>query len=188
MADCGIIDASITYDCENPLQGGASPKLYLANYDDVTGYTEDGSTDNLITDLTFATGKVTYQYEGYRNSLVPTVEAITPDSGQTLYKHQLGFFIFDKSQATKNQIQKMALGRFIAIIENNGKDANSFEVYGLNKGLEMVAQPIRAVNENNGAYTLLMASPEGEEEAKLPQTLFDTDYATTLAKVVAYLT
>lgn len=188
MANCGIIDASITYDCENPLQGGANPKLYLINLEDLSGYVEDGSTDNLLTDLTLKTGKVSYQFEGFRNSLVPAVEVVVPDSGQSLYRHQVAFYIFDNAQTSKNQIQKLALGRVVAIVENNGKNANSFEVYGLTKGLVMAAQSIRSVNEQNGAYTLLLNSPEGEEEAKLPQTLYDTSYTATETKVVGYLT
>lgn len=185
---CGEISASISYDCQNPLQGGNNPSLYLFNYDDVVGVVADGTTDNLITDITRATGKAAYKFEGYRNSLTPSQESLLPDTGQMLFKHQVNFFVFSISQIVKNQIQQLALGRFIAIVENNGKNADSFEVYGLGNGMELTAQELRNSNANNGAYNLILATADGEFEPKLPLTLFDTDYATTKAKITGYLT
>lgn len=189
MANCGLIAAGASYDCENPLQGGVSSKLRLLNLSEITGVTEDVTTDNLLTDITIASGgKAAWAFEGYRNSMTPSHEAILPDTGQTLYKHQVNFFVFDIGQTVKNTIQQLALGRFVAIVENAGKNEDSFEILGLNGGLELVPGALRNANENNGAYNIILATPDNEGEAKLPQTLFITDYATTLAQVIAYET
>jgi len=187
MADCGLITAGVAYDCANPQQGGVNAKLRLANYDDISAYTISGTVDNQITGITLKTGKQFFVFEGFRNSLTPSYAAVAPDTGQTLYTHQANFFIFDNQQVTKNEIQKLALGRFVAIIENNGKDANSFEVLGRGNGLELVAGDLKNANENNGAYNIILATLDGEFETKLPQTFYDeTSYASTLAIVEGY--
>jgi len=182
---CGEIIAGVTYDCENPLQGGANARIWVLNHGDVTAVVEDGTLDNLLTDITLAASKTAFKFEGFRNSVSGVQELIVPDSGQSLFKHQTGLTIFGITQVIKNQVQNLALGRFIVIVENNGKNANSFEVYGLNQGLVLTSGQVKSTGENNGAYTLVLASDEVANEAKLPQTLFDTDYATTLALIIA---
>lgn len=182
---CGEISAGVTYDCENPLQGGVNARIWVINFDQLSSVTEDVTTDNLLTAITLTGSDTAYKFEGFRNSVTGVQELVVPDSGQPLFKHQTGLTMFDISQAVKNQVQQLAKGRFIVIVENNGKNANSFEIYGLNQGLVLTSGQVKSSAENNGAYTLVLASDENANEAKLPQTLFDTDYATTLALVVA---
>src|SRR5690606_14544957 len=129
-----------------------------------------------------------YEFQGFGRSVTPQQEVIRLASGQNLYKHQVGLFIFDRTQLQKNNIQNLVLGRFIAIVRGTKKDANAFEVYGLGNGLELQPGVINQLNENNGAYTVILATPENQAEALLPQTFFTTDYATTLAAVEALKT
>jgi hypothetical protein len=183
---CGTITIGSINDCTAPLKSGTSPRLFLANYDDLVTATESTSTPNLITSLTMASTTVFYMFEGFKQDVKPTQEVIAPSNGANQFKHAVGWIIYNISQLQKNNIQRLAKGRFIAIVENKGKDSNSFELYGLGTGLEIVPGVARDSYANGGGYILQLATPENEFEPKLPQTLFATDYATTLALVNGY--
>lgn len=183
MPGCDQITIGSGYDCAAPLQGGAKSKLILINLDDLTSYTP--GANNVITALTLGSNKAAYIFEGYRNSLIKSDELVVPASGQSTYRHKIEFTVFDISQAQKNNIQRLALGRVIAICENTAKNANAFEVYGLGAGLTVVAGVLRVSNANNGGYRLTLQSIEGEEEVMLPQTFFITDYPTSKTAVDA---
>jgi len=183
---CGTITIGSINDCDNPLKSGTQSTMYLANYDDLVSVTLSPSTPNLITALTFVSSTVMYVFEGFKQDVKPTQEVIAPSNGSNQLKHALGFIIYQISQLQKNNIQRIAKGNFIAIVENKGKDANSFEVYGLGSGLQIVPGVVRDTYANGGGYIISLATLEGEFEPKLPQTLFSTDYATTLALVKGY--
>lgn len=174
------------FDCANPLQGGTLPRIVLFNKADILSTTA-GTTPGLITAITLSSGASGYAFEGFRNSNTPTVEKKSATSGQALYKHQLNFFVYENTQLAKNNIEKMGNGSFVAMIINAKPDAQSFELLGLGNGLFMADGVINNKVENNGAYNIIMASLDTLGEAKLPQTLFVTDYATTLALVNGYL-
>lgn len=183
---CGNITTGSRPDCNNPLKTGTQPRLFLMNYDDLLSVTTSTSTPNLLTALTFATNTVSYLFEGYKQDVKPTQEVIAPSNGQNQFKHNLNFLVYEISQLQKNNLQRLAKGRFIAIVENKGKDANAFEVYGLNSGLELVPGVVRDPLANGGGYLISLATMENEFEPLLPQTLFSTDYATTKALVEEY--
>ena len=183
---CGTITIGSRPNCPNTLKKGTSHKLYLINFDDLLSTTASTSTPNLLTALTFATNTVSFLFEGFKQSVKPTQEIVDADGAGNAFKHSLGFLVYDISQLQKNNIQKMAKGRFIAIVENNGKNEDSFEVYGLGSGLEIVPGLARDPYANGGGYILQLATPDTEDEPLLPQTLFSTDYATTLALVQEY--
>ena len=183
---CVNITTGSRPDCNNPLKTGTQPRLFLMNYDDLLSVTTSTSTPNLLTALTFATNTVSYLFEGYKQDVKPTQEVIAPSNGQNQFKHNLNFLVYEISQLQKNNLQRLAKGRFIAIVENKGKDANAFEVYGLNSGLELVPGVVRDPLANGGGYLISLATMENEFEPLLPQTLFDTDYATTKALVEEY--
>jgi hypothetical protein len=183
MSACGEITIGSTYSCTNPLQGGARPNVRLINLNDIESVTYSETTPNLITAIVLKEGAKAYLFEGFGKSVTPQQEVIKLASGQNLYKHQVGLFIFDRTQSQKNNIQRLVLGQFVAIVEATKKDANAFEVFGLGNGLELVPGVINQLQENNGAYTIVLATPDGSAEALLPQTFFVTDFATTLAAI-----
>lgn len=182
---CGTIGTGSRPDCDNPLKSGTQPRLFLMNFDDLLTTTA-GTTPNLLAALTFATNTVSYLFEGYKQDVKPTQEVINPGNGQNQFKHNLNFLIYEITQVQKNNIQRLAKGNVIAIVENKGKNADSFEVYGLNSGLEIVPGVVRDPLANGGGYIISLATAEGEFEPLLPQTLFTTDYATTKALVEEY--
>lgn len=195
MSVCGGIDSGSTYDCATPIVGGNSQNLILIDKEifDRATIVYDGTTDNLITDITLTTiGDVGYKFEGIRKSLNPQ-SAFVPSDVSNGYDHQVDFLIFDVSQLQKNNIEKMAFGKQVAIIENTNAAGNGdsvFEVFGTGLGLEVQAGPMRITGDTdtNGAYTIaLKTSDLGGKEQHLPNSFWDTDFATTKVKVDALL-
>lgn len=181
---CGTITrGSVVDECEDIPPGGTRARLLLANIDDIVSYTED--VDNNITAITFSGGAGFYEFTGFRNDVKKSEEVIKPEIGIPKFKHNVGWVIYENTQIQKNNIENIVRGRFVAVVENKGKDANSFEVVGKDVGLEIVAGPIRNAHENGGFFVISLSTPDdqGELEGQLPQTLLDTDYATTLAYV-----
>lgn len=183
---CGKITrgaAPICADDGSPLKSGSEPRMLLINLEDVVSATESTTTPNLLTALVLATNTVGYIFQGVKQDVKPTQEIL--DNGN--FKHMVNFLVHDITQLQKNNLQRMARnGELVAVVENKGKNGDSFEVYGLGSGLSVVPGVARDPYANGGAYIISLATPEGEDEPLLPQTLFSTDYATTLALVNEY--
>ena len=169
--DCGAIDRGSSADCDNLPVGGTEARMILMNNADISDY--DVDADGNVTDITLNPGAFAYEFIGFRNDMKATQEAITPDVGPTRFKHGVGLNIYEMTQLQKNNIEKLARGNVVAIVENRGKDANAHEVFGKGVGLQIVPGVLRNAHENGGLYVLSLATPDGEglTEPKLPQTL-----------------
>lgn len=189
---CGSLGRSEVLNCAVPLVGGIAMssgnnnRLVAYNYDEVS-FTESGTTPNLLTAITLATGASGYQFQGYKVSLKPSLDIVVGPSGQPLVKDRVGFVIFSNTQLTKNGIQTLMQGRYVLCYENNGKNSESFELMGVDVGMEVKPQKIRDLHENGSAYMLLMETPDTELETKLPRTFFITSYAASLAAIATTL-
>lgn len=181
---CGEIEIGSSYDCSDPLQGGTRPRIILINKYDIASVTQ---SLGIITAITLKVGKKAFAFEGFKNSNTPSSEKLSAPSGQALWKHNVNFFIYENTQAQKNNIERLGNGKFVAIIQNSKEDQNAFEVYGLGNGLEMADGVVNNKNENNGAYNIVLSTADGQGEAKLPQTFYVTSTAATLAAVEALL-
>ncbi len=190
MAQCGGITQGITYDCANPIVPGVVPDVTLLNLKDIDTITYDVTNTHVITDITLKSGTQGYKFEGFRQSLRPQY-AYVRQPYSTAYDHQVELQVFGISADDKKNLEQMALGKIVAVVENLDKSDNvTFEVYGLDVGLEvMTLTRIAADLETGGSFSLnLMTPDDAGKEPKLPATWFDTDYATTKAKVEALLT
>jgi hypothetical protein len=188
---CDGIDGGADYDCENPLVPGVNQRLILGNSDDVESVVYDLVNTTIIDDIILKAGKIAYVFQGVRQSLNPSYELV-PGTISVGYNHLVNFLAFQISQVVKDNLERLALGKVFAVIENKNDVGNGntiFEVYGLKVGLEaVVISRVPADQETNGAFTINLSTPENEgKEPKMPQTWFDTDYPTTLAKVEALL-
>ena len=168
---CDSIDRGSSADCDNLPVGGTEARLILINTNDVLAYTED--SDGNITDITLDAAATAYEFLGFRNDMKGIQETLTPDVGPTRLRHTVGLNIYELTQVQKNNIEKIARGNLVAILENRGKNEDSHEVFGKGVGLQIVPGVIRNAHENGGLYVLSLASPDGEglTEPKLPQTL-----------------
>lgn len=179
MAFCDQITIGAIYDCQNPPQGGARPRVLLVNRDDL-GVVTPNSID-IITAIALNAGAAAYIFEGYRGSVGYSEEMVQPSSGQALFRHKVVMSIFDFSQVQKTNIQRLCNGRVLAFIERTQKSGNSFILAGLGSGLVVAPGVLSDTKTDGGIYKITLQSPEGEEEIKLGQNILVTDYATTLS-------
>lgn len=188
---CGrITRGSVVEECDDIPPGGTRARLLLANKDDITGYTV--GVDDEITAITFAADTGFYEFTGYRaNEVGKTEEVIKPEIGMPKFKHGTRFIIYENTQIQKNNIENIVRGSMIALIENNGKDANAFELLGKDIGLSVVAGEIRNATTNGGYFVVNLATPddEGVLEPDLAKTvtLGQSTYTAILAAVDALI-
>jgi hypothetical protein len=184
---CGDLLQSQTFDCTTPLQGGVgneSRLIFILRQDLLTAAAST-STQDLISAITLVANKVAVVFEGFRQSAKPKYSRVAAPSGQSMYKHEMEYSVFAYDQQTKNNLARLANGRYVVIFENAKQDLNAFEVMGLNVGLEVIEME-RAPQDNGGAVKIKITTPENEFESKMPQTLSSgTDYATNLGLINA---
>lgn len=188
---CGAISAAILKDCTNPLVGGVNTTIYLANRDDIESYTRNGGNPQIIEAITMKTDKLFYKYEGQNGSAEPEQHMLKQKYAR-VYDHLIKFKVFNATPTTKQQLEKMAVGSIVAIVENNWRNGTTgngaFEIYGIEAGLEVEnLDRVLADADTQGAFDLTLKSPETAKEAHLPATLFVTSYAASLAVVEGLL-
>jgi len=190
MGTCAVITANITFDCDNPPVAGNEDVLWVINkaeWDNAT-LTPNGTNPQLIEGITLATGDFLFKYEGKNNSVEPTQKLVKGKYTES-YDHEVTFKVFKTDAATKEQLEKLASGRVVAILENRFRGdtgASAFEIYGSDVGME-VQELTRTLNDadTQGAFNLILRSPEISKEGHLPASLFVTSYAATKAVIEA---
>ena len=181
---CGKITQGFDIDCDNPLQAGAEDTLILINRDDYLGaaITYNLTNNQIIEDIVLPTPAVAYAFEGKNNSIAPKYDFIKQAFAE-VYNHEINFKVFTVSPESKLELEKMAKGTMVAIVNNKFKGANgnaAYEVYGADAGL-VVTQNIRDIisQDNQGAFDIILKSNETSLEPHMPKTFFNTDLATT---------
>jgi hypothetical protein len=191
MSTCGEISASILANCDNQITGGANARLLLANKADVpeSAYTYNTLNPKIIESITLSSSPAAYFYafEGFKSSVAPQI-ATVDNPYRKAYNHQIDFIVFANTPEAKLQLEGMADGTLIAIVENNdtGVGGNAaFELYGKKQGL--FGSIVRVVNDadTQGAYRVTIQSPKDSKEPSLPATIWDTSYAVTKAMIDA---
>lgn len=182
---CAGLTAKAVYDCDNVLRGGAKESIRLINYSDIY---PDGTVTivgRFVTAITLASGsKQAWKFEGFNRSMRPKYELIR-GAFSVGYKHTLDFLVFQIDDATKGNLEAMAMTKVVAVVENiDQNDDVPFEVYGLDGGLELITN-VRDLNDadSNGAFVLQLASPDATPEGKMPFSWFITDLAATITAV-----
>lgn len=162
--------ASHIIDPAAPVQGGVGgdARVVLIAKRNVASYSQAGI--NPVTAITLAANASGFSFDGIKQSTKPKWEAVPDDSGKNAFRHILEFFYFDYSQTARTNQLRMANDRYLAILENAKQDANTFEIFGLDVGIEC-KEMSRAQQENGGAVRILLQSPDKEYEAKPPQIL-----------------
>lgn len=169
---CGAITRGSTVDeCDELPEAGTRARLILINYSDITRIYVN--SQEKIVSIGLKSGKVGYEFQGFRNDIKKSEEVIRRETSKTRFTHALGFVVYETTQQQKKNLENLVKGRFVAIVENKGKYDDSIEVLGKEVGLGIVDGQIRNLHENGGAFILNLATPDNgvEYERKLPQTL-----------------
>lgn len=184
---CGIIDAGIDVNCENPLQAGTEDILVLLNRKQIATITKNISNKQIVEDIIMESAALGYAFKGQNNSIAPKYSMVKGRYYRH-WSHEVNFIAFNVSPAAKKVVEDAKDADLTAIIYNKykGEDGDSaFEIYGLYAGLKSETIERDVTNpETQGAFAILLKSDADRGlEPFQPQTLFNTDYATTLAIV-----
>ena len=183
MANCKstltkIIDSS----CNNRPQGGIEVKAWLINRSEMD-YTIDVTLKSQVQNITMITGAVAYPITGVKKLLNAGHDIVVAEDRGDAYTHA---FSFQQFEFLTEDIENVdAANDLVVIVERKAKNDTGdgiFKLYGLTSGLYKTADTQR-MNDIDGARSLEMATQGGETEAFSSYTVFDTDYATTLAMI-----
>lgn len=187
---CAKISSDLGFDCDNPQVGGNSDELILINKDDIDSYSLNITNPQIIEDILLASGTTGYSYTGKNNSIEPE-SALVKQAYSEVYAHTIKFIVFLTTPEAKEQLELLAQGKVVAIIENNFQGATgnaAFELYGKSAGLVITEMKRVVVDQNTqGAYQVTLSTPEKAKESNLPATIFDTSYDTTRTLINALL-
>lgn len=171
---CGTIMSGSEPDCDNLPQEGTRARLIMINYKDVTRiYTSD---TGVIISVGMRSGAVGYEFLGFRSDVKKSDEVVKREQSKQRFKHNVSFVVYERDQLQKTNVVNIVKGRFIAIVENKGKDENSIELLGLECGLQIVGGQIQNAHEGGGFFTINLSTPDNgvEFERKLPQNVGTT--------------
>lgn len=184
---CGEISAGLEPDCDFPAMGGVYEDLVLMNYDNIDSVTRNGVNKQIIEAITLnTTTDKAYLYKGKNESVEPQVNLVKQRYSDS-YDHEVMYIIFLNTPVAKQQIESQVGGKLVAIVQNKHKNSagdTSYEIYGLGVGLYVMELSRIVVDpDTQGAYKLILRTPDNAKEANLPNPLFITDYAATKAVV-----
>lgn len=192
MASCvGNIAGNIGLNCESPIEGGYTGRAVLIPMESVPELTQDAQNPRIISNIAIAADAKVVMVDN---------EGATPfDGGQTVGNNEAGYTRFQKTvpvrmpergaDFAKNVVEPLVKsGRgFIGVFEKVDRVGDgSFEVIGAQSPLKVVDPSTVTRTESatgGGAWQATLQSTEVYAES----VLFDTDYATTLAKFEALL-
>lgn len=189
MSVCGKITAGLSASCSTPIKGGTNDELTLINKDDfdAAAITRNVSNPQIIENIVLPSGTSGYVYQGQLNSNEPVANLVKARYSKG-YNHQVTGKVFDISPVAKAQLELLAKGKVVAIVQNNHRGATgncAYELYGNDQGLDL-SELIRTGNDpdTEGAYSIVLKTDEAiGKESHLPATIFITDFATTKALV-----
>lgn len=178
---CGTITQGADTDCDDIPEAGTRARLILMNYDEV----EEILIENgRVVDITMQSGKIAYEFTGFRNDLQKTEDVVEKDGLKNRFGHALRFVVYDDTQEQKTNLENIGKGRFIAITERLGKGPDALEVLGKDVGLEIKVGTIRDAYENGGLFVISLNTPDNGDEFEqyLPKS-FGNDYTDGLDKI-----
>ena len=187
-AACAGITVGSLADCVNPLKAGVAERLLVGNLSDILTITYDVGNTSIITDITMKVALPMFEFQGVRSSNVPDISGIFDDVSVG-FIHQIDFSVYEVDADQKVNLQAMAATKQFCIYQNPNDTSLGdavFEVMGVNSGIEMSTLN-RLPASKDGSYKIQLRTPEAASETSLPNSFFDTDFATTLAKIDALL-
>ena len=191
MASCiSEIAGNIQINCDKPLEGGYTGRAVLIPMEAVPQLTRDANNPRIVTAISLATGK---------KAVLVDNEGVTPfDGSSTTGNNDTGLVKFVKVIAVRmpergadfalKVLEPLVKGGrgFIGVFEKvDNVGDGSFEIIGADSPMK-VTDPTTVTRQetaNGGAWLANLQSSEYYAET----VLFDTDYATSLAKFEALL-
>lgn len=185
-----MISNDIASDCSNPLIKGLEKRGIIINKADIDLAASTKVDANTYSALVLKTGKQGYNlYQQGRTPFAGAKRELQSNDTQPRWNNDVPFVILDKGPTVAKTIDDLCNGEFVVILENKHKGAagdSAFTIIGMEQGLYVNAGTIEPYNdENHGGWAMTLQEQMAPTSAIY---LFDTDYATTAAKVETLLT
>jgi len=186
MACTSVLSVAITNSCDSLPVGNVETKGWIINIEDLdkSGTTFLAGNTLVATNLVMVGVKVAFPVTVLKNSLGGTFEGVKKEYGGMKYKHSVSINFTDYNNDNKERIDELVKSNVVIVLENKNKTDATFEIYGYYAGL-FADSVTRNTNENDGVVSLVMSSEDGNEDSKMPLSFYKTDYATSLAALVA---
>jgi hypothetical protein len=182
MACASKIAAAIANTCTIKPSAGVEVKAWAINRVDAT-FTIDGSTETLCTGIALSGATVAYPITAVKKEMNVGADAVISDNLPNCFKHYFSFQPYGRSGANIKAMDDMT--DIVIVAELKGKKTQGcFAIFGMETGLHPSGMSFRA-NDNNGIPTYEFATLDGEEESHSRYVFWSTDYATSLAALVA---
>lgn len=178
---------SIIADCTVQGVGGVKVKSWLLYLGDDWTFTFDATNKSKITGITPGSGVQAYTLTTSRKGLNAGHDRVIEAGRADRFTHYGSFNDYSVKAEDVEAIDK--LGNFMLIVEKIDQNPDNagdgvFKAYGVEFGLYPTSDTKRE-NDANGARVLELTSQDGDSEKYSDYTVFDTDYATTLALLVS---
>ena len=185
--NCGQITASITGSNCGAGSVALDNYIYIVNRDDID-YSASAEADGVVSALVLKTGKKGYKYTS-NNKAFEGTSALNKGTYSTSFDHSIVGRVFANTQAIKDELNKLAFGKFVVVVANNSNanEETKFEVYGWENGLVCTALDKNTADGDGIVYSFTLASDEGAREGDIPKSFYNTDLATTEAALEALL-
>jgi len=183
----GCIDGitkDIASTCEEQPVAGVEVLAWAGNRKDAT-FTYDAVNLSKITDIQMAVGEKLYLMKGVKKLLNPGTSLIVAEDRADRYQHKFNFQGFEFTAEDVENIDSLAdLFVVVEMIDKVAGGDGTFRAFGVQNGMYKTSLEWTA-NDIDGAIAIEMASQDGAAEKYPWYTVLDTDYATTLAMIVA---
>lgn len=192
MPNCGNITDDIFNNCDETLIGGVRDKLVLFNLGDLLPYTKNVSNAQIIEAINLITSPSArgYVFEGQNNSNDISTE-LTKGAYSVGYTHKIVFRIFGNNAEIKIQLESLAKGKTVAVVQNNFQGSmgeSAFELFGADAGLEVLEMTSdKSDADTQGAYVVTLSTNAKFKEGHLPATVFINSFEDTNDMINALL-
>jgi len=184
MSCISDIAKNIISNCTTQGSGGNEVKGWIMKRSEFTP-TYDNTNPSKITSIALPVGAKAYTFTGVKKLLNSGHDFVSEDNRADGFTHYVGFSGFEFDAASVENFD--SLDDLVFVAESKDKTTTGdgvFRVYGAKQGLVKSSDTMRA-NDNYGARVIEMSTPSGMTEAYSNYTFLHTDYATSLADLVA---
>ena len=185
MTNCGKISKNLILAGCKSSTPAIEPDMILINFEDWKKATVE-EADGVVSGLTLTAGANGYEYKGAKNSFERSC-TLSKGTYVNTFDHKVLCRVFKKTQAIKDEINKLKESKVVAIVKNvnTGEDEVVWELLGADNGLEMSELTEDATASDGIIYQFSLASGDNFKESELPKTVDAGTAETTEALIKA---
>ena len=148
------------------------------------GFTE-GASEQVVSDITLATGDQGYKLSGSKLMHTYGASLSVPTKGNQFYMQNLVIKLLEDGEADLAFVDELARSEALTVVIETYNER--FIILGTQNGLSSIEGDMFAFDVDPAADVATSVALSGEEDYH-KRYFFDTDYATTKAKLETYLT